>query len=102
MDDRECVLLDFINEENKIAVGFREWFYDDEFKADDECQKLVDSGREIVIRWPKNRDVTPVATMKKTVRNCDWQKTVAQVLAFGSTYMHCVILQLPYLNVRTS
>ena len=46
MDDSYCVLVEFINEGNTIAIGFRSWISPELF--DDELQDVI-TKQEIVL-----------------------------------------------------
>lgn len=65
MNDKECVLLNFVNEDNKIAVGYRDWFIDENFKTDEKCRQLINTDDEVVTQWPTNCDVAPIFNEEK-------------------------------------
>ena len=85
MDDSQCLLLDFINEDNKVAVGFRNWIVP-AITDDDDLQHTIEEGQIITIKWP-DCNVEPAVKMVKREKSCKWQYSVAKILAAGSKYM---------------
>jgi len=50
MDNNKCILVEFINENNSLAVGYRTWLLNDNYKYnDDEIQKIIDDKIEVSI-----------------------------------------------------
>lgn len=80
MNDKECVLCEFANEDNAIAVGYREWLLHstDEEKLD----QIIGREEEVKLQWP-NVDIGPANIMKTRVKKCIWQTVVAKILAYG-------------------
>lgn len=64
MNNDDCLLVEFVNENNSIAVGFREWLtikYNDEM-----LQELVNKGNSVQISWP-SCEIKSAMKMKKIV-----------------------------------
>lgn len=84
MNNDECLLVEFVNENNSIAVGFREWLT---VRCDDDeiLQDLVDKGNPVEISWP-SCEIKSAMKMKKIIKTLtekDWTASVIKVLAFG-------------------
>ena len=84
MDDSYCILVEFINEGNTVAVGFRSWISPEFF--DDELQAVITKQEIVVINWP-DCNVEPAIKMLKRQNFYEWQKTVAKILLAGSKYI---------------
>ena len=84
MDDAYCILVEFINEGNTVAVGFRSWISPE--LSDDELQDVITKQEIVVINWP-DCNVEPAIKMLKRQHFYNWQKTVAKILSAGSKYI---------------
>lgn len=88
MEDSKCILLEFINEGNSIAVGFQNWIINS--LTDQELIAAVEKKETIAIKWP-NCDIEPASKMQKKVEACQWKKCIAIILAWGSKYTHITV-----------
>lgn len=94
MNNNNCLLVEFVNENNSIAVGFREWLT---IKCDDEMlQELVNKGKSVQISWPscEIKSATKMKKIIKTLTEKDWTTTVIKVLAFGGMYIYIVYMYI--------
>jgi len=86
MDNNKCILVEFINESNSLAVGYRTWLLNDNYKYnDDEIQRIIDDKIEVSITWP-NCDIKSAITMRKIVQNLsvhDWTTHAVRVYGYG-------------------
>ena len=83
MDDEKCILVEFVNESNKVAVGFIEWCN----LADEEIQQHIKDEDVVQINWP-NCDVGPAVSMKKKMKKCSFKVQAVKIRAQGGTYTH--------------
>ncbi|XP_071640078.1 uncharacterized protein [Temnothorax longispinosus] len=82
MDHERYMVCEFPNEEDSISIGYLEWL-EDKFKIT-ELDDIIERGTIVKVRWPKNCDVgPPTATMKKKLANCQWEKVVTKLRAYG-------------------
>ncbi|XP_043464278.1 uncharacterized protein LOC122499820 [Leptopilina heterotoma] len=86
MDDSKCLLLEFVNENCSIAVGFQEWILIP--LSEQKLSHAIEMGIDTLIKWP-DCDIEPASKMKKKVESCNWKKCVAIILAAGSWTEMC-------------
>ena len=55
----DCLLVELTNKSNTHAIAFRSWLKSP--YSSDMLDKIIETGREIVIDWPKNTDVRPAS-----------------------------------------
>lgn len=94
MDNNKCLLLEFVNEDEKIAVGYQEWLQD-KITGKEEYLDIIKKKSEVKVKWP-NCDIAPASIMKKRVRICEWKTVVAKILSFGGMYMYICVLHFCY------
>ncbi|XP_043270754.1 uncharacterized protein [Venturia canescens] len=87
MDDNRCVVIEFVNEENEIGVGYRDWLLPKQL-TDAELQEKIDCEEEIKTIWP-NCEIGPSNKMKKRLLGCEWEEYVVKVMAFGKWTEMC-------------
>ncbi|CAL1671906.1 unnamed protein product [Lasius platythorax] len=80
MNDDNCVLCEFHNEGDSVAVGYREWFLDE--INDEALDDIIKRETEIKMRWPMI-DIGSSNVMKKRLKMCEWQEVVAKIFAYG-------------------
>lgn len=93
MDNNKCLLLEFVNENGKISVGYQDWLQD-KISGEEEYLNIIKQSSEVKIKWP-NCDIAPVSIMKKRVRTCEWKTVVTKILSFGGMYRYlhtCVVV----------
>ena len=65
MNNDHCILVEFVNEENSVAVGYRDWL---ETKFDDvSLQNIIDKEIVVRIKWPLC-DLKSALSMKKIIK----------------------------------
>ncbi|XP_077262672.1 uncharacterized protein LOC143897708 [Temnothorax americanus] len=89
MKDSECVLIEFINEDYKVAVGYLSWLQNETLRNKEALQKVIDKKEEVAINWPVNCEIAPAAKMHRKVRNCSWKSHVVHILSFGEWTEMC-------------
>ncbi|XP_071569983.1 uncharacterized protein [Temnothorax nylanderi] len=89
MKDSECVLIEFINEDYKVAVGYLSWLQNETLRNKEALQKIIDGKEEVAINWPVNCEIAPASKMHKKVRNCSWKSHVVHILSFGEWTEMC-------------
>ncbi|XP_039308608.1 uncharacterized protein LOC105204312 isoform X3 [Solenopsis invicta] len=89
MNDRDCIICEFTNEGESLAVGFRAWLC--EKFNDEDIEEIIKSGQTVTIKWPSNVEVVPASKMQKKLKNCIWQQSVAKILAHGDWTSMCNI-----------
>ncbi|CAL1682469.1 unnamed protein product [Lasius platythorax] len=87
MDNNKCLLLEFVNEDKKIAVGYQDWLQD-KISGEEEYLRTIKKKSEVKIKWP-NCDITSASIMKKRVRTCEWKTVVAKILSFDEWTKMC-------------
>lgn len=89
MKDNECILIEFINEDYKVAVGYLSWLQDETLRMNKEAlQKVIDEKEEVAINWPVNCEIAPASKMHKKIRNCSWKSHVVHILSFGGKFLY--------------
>ncbi|XP_071573303.1 uncharacterized protein [Temnothorax nylanderi] len=83
MDNAHCILVEFVNEENSVAVGYRDWL---KTKFDDVClQSTIDKETIVQIRWPLC-EIKSALSMKRIIKKLkekDWISAAVKIHAFG-------------------
>ncbi|XP_029157940.1 uncharacterized protein LOC114944929 isoform X2 [Nylanderia fulva] len=87
MDNNKCLLLEFVNEDKKIAVGYQDWLQD-KISGEKKYLDIIEKKSEVKIKWP-NCDIAPALIMKKRVKTCEWKTVVARILSFGEWTKMC-------------
>lgn len=86
VDNANCVLVEFVNEHNKVAIGYRIWFVDkDLIENDNNLDEIIRDENTTQILWP-NCDVKSASAMKKIIKNLnkdDWTKHAVKVHSYG-------------------
>lgn len=85
LSDDECVVVEFINESNRLSVAFTPWI-----KSKKKVQDLVKSLEEVEIWWPEGQDIVPAAKMKKLLLkkgDLIWKTHVVKIVKNGSKYV---------------
>lgn len=85
LDNEKCLLLEFVNEDKKISVGFQSWLEDRNI-GDKELSNIIKNKIEVKIKWP-NCDIAP-AIIKKRIKTCTFKTVVARILSFGGMYIY--------------
>lgn len=94
MNDENCVLCEFHNEGDSVAVGYREWFFDE--VNDKALDDIIKRETEIKMRWPIT-DIGSSNVMKKRLKTCEWQEVVAKICAYGSKLLFTIAFYLLYI-----
>lgn len=83
IDNKSCVLVEFSNEEEALAIGYTCWLNVTE--TEEELNNIIDIKKEVEIIWPEC-DVQSARRMKgilKGLTNKQWEIHAMKVLAFG-------------------
>lgn len=81
VQNSKSVLFQFINENNSVKIGFRNFIVNE--VNDQELEKIVSEEKVIAIKWP-NCDIGPATKMNARLRaSPDFNFTVVKVIAFG-------------------
>lgn len=82
MNNDNCILVEFVNEENSVAVGYTDWL---EIKDDVWLQNIIDKKSIVIIKWPlcKIKSAMPMKKIIKGLRKKDWISTAVKIHAFG-------------------
>jgi len=82
MNNDNCILVEFVNEENSVAVGYTDWL---EIKDDVCLQNIIDKKSIIKIKWPlcEIKSALPMKKIIKGLRKKDWILTAVKIHAFG-------------------
>lgn len=76
VDDKDCVLFEFSNDENELKIGFSAWIQRKKSLTD-----WIDE--EAMIYWPKNCSISPAKKMAKKLATADWEEHVVVIKAVG-------------------
>lgn len=79
VNNSECMLLEFINESDSLAVGFLNWMKDDDIE---QVQNLIHEKKEVEVMWPD----CPIKTalyMKNLLPKANFMTHVARILDVG-------------------
>jgi len=89
LDNANCILIEFVNEHNKLAVGYRIWLVDKNLiENDDHLNEVISDEITTQILWP-NCDVKSASSMKKVIKNLnkdDWTEHAVKVHSYGGMY----------------
>lgn len=55
--DNQCILCEFINESDSIAIGYRAWLLDE--VDEDKLQNIMKQKKQLPIKWPSCGTVEP-------------------------------------------
>lgn len=83
IDNKSCILVEFINEENALAVGYTCWLNKE--TSEEELNNMIEKEQEVEIWWPKC-DVQTAKKMKmamKTLTDDDWEVFAVRILGYG-------------------
>ncbi|XP_011698129.1 PREDICTED: uncharacterized protein LOC105456055, partial [Wasmannia auropunctata] len=102
MNNDKCLLVEFVNEDNSIAVGFQDWLVKD--KDNEENIKTIVKNKTLVeILWP-SCEIKSAQQMKKIVKSLtkkDWITSAVRILAFGEwTDLHRQLLEIEKFDIR--
>lgn len=65
MKDSECILVEFINEDYKVAIGYWSWLQNETLRSKETLQKAIEEKEEVAINWPVNCEIVPASKMQK-------------------------------------
>ncbi|XP_039314387.1 uncharacterized protein LOC120356874 [Solenopsis invicta] len=101
MNNDKCILVEFANEDNSIAVGFQDWLVKDK---DSEDLKIIVKNKTLVeILWP-SCEIKSAQQMKKIVKSLtkkDWITSAVRILAYGEwTDMHRQLVEIEKFDIN--
>lgn len=75
MNDDECILVEFSNENRKISVAFQNWIqWDDDHTKTDLINKAIIE-KDVKLKWP-NVDIEPSKSMNRRRNKIEWSDVV--------------------------
>ncbi|OXU19185.1 hypothetical protein TSAR_002222 [Trichomalopsis sarcophagae] len=84
VNNKECLLLEFSNEDGALAIAYKCWLTRKLTNAD--LEQIISEEEMVEITWPKC-DITPVTRkFKNTIQGlseADWAPYVVKILGFG-------------------
>ena len=83
MNNDECVLLNFSNEE--LRVGFRIWIVGNQTNekvSDSWLDEAIRENKTVEVVWP-DCHVEPAMRMKYQIKRCGWTTKTAKIIAYG-------------------
>lgn len=87
-----CVLIQFINENNKVQVGYKNWIYR---KDQDNLSKIIELKSETTIQWPDNLEIAEAGVLASKLKVCKtWSTYPCKILAEGGKDFLINFLQL--------
>lgn len=85
IENDNCVLVQFPNDNFSLAVGFTPWISTKKPLVKDDLQLLIKNAEKVKIWWPRI-DIKPVRNMLKKLKSLNdsgWEQCVATILGFG-------------------
>lgn len=86
----ECILVEFVNEENSIQTGFLSWLQESDAKN---VENIINNQEQVLIQWP-DIDTAEANSMKNKLKKAKFVKHPVKVLARGDN----LLLLLNYIN----
>lgn len=80
----KCILVEFVNEGNKVGVGYSQWCG----VSDDAIEKIIEKGETVMVRWPTDCEVVSATYMKKKLKSCTFKDYPAKISAQGGIIAH--------------
>lgn len=91
MNNDKCILVEFANEDNSIAVGFQDWLVKD--KDSEDLKTIVKNKTLVEILWP-SCEIKSAQQMKKIVKSLtkkDWITSAVRILAYGGMFPNSIL-----------
>lgn len=90
VDNNECILLEFVNDSNSVAVGFLSWMKENDVE---QVQMLITEKKEVQVMWP-DCPIQSASYMKAKLPKANFEAHVARVLDVGgeSRFIHTHII----------
>ncbi|OXU31990.1 hypothetical protein TSAR_013758 [Trichomalopsis sarcophagae] len=79
VDNNDCMLLEFVNDSNSLAVGYLNWLKEDDLL---EIQNLIKQKKEVEVMWPDCTIKTAVY-MKAMLQKATFSTHVVRILDVG-------------------
>ncbi|XP_025993481.1 uncharacterized protein LOC113004434 isoform X2 [Solenopsis invicta] len=95
IDNKSCVLVEFSNEEEALAIGYKCWL--NETVTEEELNNIIESKREVEIMWPKC-DVHSARKMKNILK--DWTSMSAELDLLQKNDVLCTTKQYRHLIIK--
>lgn len=83
IDNKSCILVEFSNEEEELAIGYKCWL--NETVTEEEINNIIESKREVEIMWPKC-DIQSARKMKTVLKGLtkeQWEVHAVKLIGFG-------------------
>lgn len=90
VDDNNCLLVEFLNDNNSLSLAFRCWLKDEELRENDKMLKsAIINKKETILCWPSVK-LNPAKKMKKQLGKMpSWANDEAvRVLNIGGKYFN--------------
>lgn len=84
VDNSESILVEFINNDDSLAIGFTAWL--DKTDAS-RIENIILLEEEVAIYWPAC-DTQSAALLKPQLRKANFTKHVVRILAHGGEYIN--------------
>lgn len=78
-----CVLVEFPNEQNKVAVAYLKWIKDVTFRYFEEIDDVISSKTHLKMKWPTDSLVLSSLKQMEKKSNISWITAIARILAYG-------------------
>lgn len=82
VDNKSCVLVEFLNEEEALAIGYTCWLNETE----EELNNIIENKKVVQIVWPKC-NIHPARKMRNILKGLTdehWEVHAVKILGFGS------------------
>lgn len=81
IDNKECLLVKFINDDDRILTGYKAWLV----QKDTNVEDAILNDKIVQTSWPEGLTVSEATKMKKLIKKTTkWQKHPVKILAEGS------------------
>ena len=82
MDNKKCVLVEFLNEE-KIGTGYEAWLAE---RDKNEIDRIINEGIPVIISWPDCDITSSTKKMTKLLEKATIKNYAVKILKKGSKY----------------
>lgn len=82
--NEDCMIVEFPNEENRIATGYTEWL-----KAGDKKNivNIIEKKKIITVYWPKEYEVEEASEFNVKISSLSWSQQPLRILEVGGKYI---------------
>lgn len=89
------MIVEFPNEDNRIATGYTEWL-----KASDKknLAETIEKKKIITVYWPKDYEVEEATKYNMKISTLSWSQQPIRILEVGGNYISTAVILLNFFN----